>query len=255
MANRVLRDWTDSEVMDNLSPGAEVFFTRLIMRADDYGSYHANPKLLKAGLFPLKTYSETKVAEWLNECIDAGLVFEYEVAGKTYIRIDKFGQRMRNMRNKFPEPLSDKSPQVAANGRKSPPETRNQKLETETRNESETETESASAQVDVWPRFDDWWDLYDKGRSKAKCKKKWEKISQEVREEIMIHTGDYVRATPDKQYRKDPTTYLNNESWNDEIIVRTNGKGIAKDLQHTVAAIDNIVADRDYSRTGQRGSG
>jgi len=27
-----------------------------------------------------------------------------------------------------------------------------------------------------------------------------------------------LNSTPDKQYRKNPETYLNNKSWNDEII-------------------------------------
>jgi hypothetical protein len=32
---------------------------------------------------------------------------------------------------------------------------------------------------------------------------------------------DYVNSTPDKTFRKDPTTYLNNKSFNDEIIIRS----------------------------------
>lgn len=259
MANRVLRNWTDSELMDGLSPGAEVFFTRLIMVADDYGSYHANPKLLKAGLFPLKTYSDVKVAEWLLECVDVGLILEYEVAGRSYIRIKNFGQRMRNMRNKFPEPenvVADNSQKVAANGGESRPETRNQKLETESEKETESESESASAQVVVWPTFEDWWEAYGKKVNVGKCKKKWEQIPHPAREKIMAHTGEYVKATPELQYRKHPLTYLNNESWNDEIIQRTNGKsGIANDLRHTVDSIDALVANRDYSRTRHGGSG
>ena len=39
---------------------------------------------------------------------------------------------------------------------------------------------------------------------------------------IGLHVQNYVDSTPDKQFRKDPTTYLNNECWNDEIIVKTN---------------------------------
>lgn len=160
MANRVLRDWTDSDAMDNLSPGAEVFFTRLIMKADDYGSYHANAKLLKAGLFPLKAYSDVKVAEWLDECITVGLVFRYHVGGRTYIRIKNFGQRMRNMKNKFPEPeneVADNSPQVAADGGESPPETRNEKLES--RNEK-PETENVLPHGDLFLKSWDEWIKY-----------------------------------------------------------------------------------------------
>ena len=65
MPNRVLRDWTASEKMDKLSQGAEVFFTRLIMKADDYGLYYGNPKLLNSALFPLREYDNSQVLKWL----------------------------------------------------------------------------------------------------------------------------------------------------------------------------------------------
>lgn len=138
MANRVLRDWTTSEAVDNLTSGAEVFFTRLIMKADDYGSYHSNPKLIKAALFPLKETSIREIEGWLNECIKAGLVFTYESGGRKYIRIDNFGQRLRNMRNTFPQP--DVNP-LTSRG--------NSRPETETkRNETESETETKPHEFD-----------------------------------------------------------------------------------------------------------
>lgn len=151
MANRVLRDWTTSEVMNRLSSGAETFFTRLIMRADDYGSFYANPKLLKAGLFPLKDVSETTVSGWVDECHIVGLLLKYNVEGKDYIRIKNFGQRLRNMRNVFPPPPADNSQQVAANGSKSPPETKRNELETET--EVETETNGVCDLVELDPEL------------------------------------------------------------------------------------------------------
>jgi hypothetical protein len=136
MANRVIRDWTTSEVMESLSSDGEVLFTRLIMKADDFGSYYANPKLLKAGLFPLKDISFSKIDILVRECESAGLLFRYTVDGKEYIRINNFGQRLRNMRNAFPHP-KDNPQRYAASCCDAPPET-----ETETETEEETETES-----------------------------------------------------------------------------------------------------------------
>jgi hypothetical protein len=140
MANRVIRDWTTSEIMDTLSWEAEVFFARLIMKADDYGSFYANPKLLKAALFPLKEVTYKQIGAWVFECIDAGLIFPYEVEGKEYIRIKNFGQRLQNMRNAFPHPPENKSPEVTVNHGESPPET-----ETKQKQETETKQEAANA--------------------------------------------------------------------------------------------------------------
>jgi len=67
--------------------------------------------------------------------------------------------------------------------------------------------------------FEMWWNLYDKKvGDKKKLMAKWRKIPKREIGEIFKHTKDYVRATPDKKFRKNPQTYLNNESWNDEII-------------------------------------
>lgn len=220
---RLLRDWTDSETMDSLSPGAEVFFTRLIMKADDYGSFHANPKLLKSALFPLRdTMKDKQISEWLQELIETGLVFLYSSDGKRYLRIKSFGQRLRNMRNTFPQP-DNNSPQSAANCRNSPPEEKRREEEKE--DEVETEANAASSgEMTVWPSFNDFWNAYDKKVDRNKCESKWKKIKQEAREKILAHVVLYVETTPDVQYRKNPLTYLNNESWNNDIIAKTPAK-------------------------------
>ena len=132
MANRIIRDWTTSDKMDMLSPGAEVLFTRLIMKADDYGSFHANPKLINAALFPLKDYSMKQISIWLTETVSAGLVGLYEVDGKPYLRIVNFGQRLQNMRNAFPAPSGDFL-QFTVNHGESPPETKRNEVEIETK--------------------------------------------------------------------------------------------------------------------------
>ncbi len=132
MANRILRDWTDSENIDKLSFQAEVLFVRLFMKADDYGCYHANPKLLNASLFPLKSIREADITRWLTECQDSGLIALYENSGKKYLFIKNFGQRLRTMKRKFPEP--DINNPVSDLSATCQPETK--------RNETEVETET-----------------------------------------------------------------------------------------------------------------
>lgn len=67
--------------------------------------------------------------------------------------------------------------------------------------------------------FNTWWDLYDKKvGSKTKLESKWNKLTDDQRTQAIKHTKEYILAQPDKQYRKNPDTYFNNESYNDEII-------------------------------------
>jgi DNA-binding PadR family transcriptional regulator len=71
--------------------------------------------------------------------------------------------------------------------------------------------------------FDRFWDLYDKKTGKVKSQKLWAKLSKTEKETILNHIPLYKRATPEKQFRKNPETYLRNRAWEDEIIKPTNG--------------------------------
>lgn len=109
MPNRILRDWTDSEPVDKLSVEAERFFVRLIMKADDFGRFHAEPIRLKSACFPLKdSIRSTDITRWIGECLSAGLVRCYEANGGRYMCIERFNQRLRQMREKFPKPPANK---------------------------------------------------------------------------------------------------------------------------------------------------
>lgn len=137
MPNRILRDWTDSESVDTLSVNAERFFTRLIMKADDYGRYNANIKFLKSTLFPLKTdVRETDIALWLTECKKCGLIALYDVASKNYLQIENFKQALRQKREKFP------APQMHSGCVADDKHTHSNCVPETKRNESEVETET-----------------------------------------------------------------------------------------------------------------
>lgn len=71
--------------------------------------------------------------------------------------------------------------------------------------------------------FDDFWNLYDKKVGKENSEKKFNKTSESDRALMIEHIPKYKIQYPDKKYRKNPETYINNKSWNDEIIIE-NGK-------------------------------
>ncbi len=80
--------------------------------------------------------------------------------------------------------------------------------------------ESEKTFTEVWPTFDDFWNEYDKKVGlKSKVQKKWSALRQDDRELVMAHIPNYKLVQPDKQFRKDPTTYLNNKGWLDELII------------------------------------
>ena len=162
MPERMLRDWTDSEAVDKISWQAECLFVRLIMKADDFGRYHGNPKLLRSLLFPLKDgLRDADISRWIAECETAGLLRVYtdKVSGKPFIEIRKFGQRLRTKKARFPDENGNlsatcgKVPQNAAEcGRmpQSAEDCRNVRLEEEGEVEEEKERVNARAREGVW---------------------------------------------------------------------------------------------------------
>lgn len=69
--------------------------------------------------------------------------------------------------------------------------------------------------------FEEFWSVYDKKVSKEKCKKLWNKLTKKEQNDCMIYIPKYKMAQPQKQYRKNPDTFLRNKSWNDELIYQS----------------------------------
>ena len=74
------------------------------MKADDYGCFYGNLKLLRAALYPLKQISDNDLQKCIDECRENGLIILYESDNKNFIHINNFGQRLRIMKSKFPQP-------------------------------------------------------------------------------------------------------------------------------------------------------
>ena len=85
--------------------------------------------------------------------------------------------------------------------------------ETETYTEKEKETDMAYG-------FDEFWSIYERKGNKMQSMKAWRKLKPSIELQLQIYDAAriYVQATPDKQYRKDASTWLNNQCWNDEVI-------------------------------------
>jgi len=85
--------------------------------------------------------------------------------------------------------------------------------------EDENENEDINVNKIIDESFEIFWNEYDKKvGEKKKIKKKWDKLREAEREAIMLYIPEYKKSQPNKQYRKHPQTFLNNRSWEDELI-------------------------------------
>jgi hypothetical protein len=88
--------------------------------------------------------------------------------------------------------------------------------------ETETENRTITINENINIDFEWFWNDYDKKvGDKQKLKKKWNKLTDIERQNAMNYIDLYKQSVPDKQFRKNPETFLNNKSWNDEIINRS----------------------------------
>ena len=143
MPNRIAHEKAcNSPTLDVLSDGAERLFWRAMTKADDYGRFDADPRVLLGACFPLRIgkMRPVQVQAWRDELVAAGAWALYEVGGHVYGHFTGWldHQRKRDSRPKFPEPSAGQpidpftpenqeessgcgeSPQVAANGGDSP---------------------------------------------------------------------------------------------------------------------------------------
>jgi hypothetical protein len=88
-------------------------------------------------------------------------------------------------------------------------------------NRQEPSVRESSSRAREDDGFDEVWDLYDKKESKLYARRAWGRLSKKDRAAALARIPDYVRATPDRKYRANLSTWLNGRKWEDEDLPAT----------------------------------
>jgi len=134
-------------------------------------------------------------------------------------------EKNRNFTNKYElnyEQNTVASEQKSQGSEKSSPKGSEKSSQTKESNKETLSKEKDDLITIKLKAFERWWNMYDKKVSRAKTEKKFLSLKSALHNDILSHTKEYVKSTPDKAFRKNPLTYLNNECWEDEII-KNNG--------------------------------
>lgn len=119
MPNRVMRDTArSSKTLAQLTDFGERGFWRLILAADDFGRFPADPSLVLAACFPrmMEKVSLLMCEQMLRECEAAGLITLYEAEGALYgqfVKADKYFTR-RSKHSKYPSATQVRSIRIAS---------------------------------------------------------------------------------------------------------------------------------------------
>ena len=175
MPSRILKDsiLTD-KAFNSLTLTEESIYHRLLVSADDYGIFYADPILLLRILYPRKTdVTEEVIREGLDHMEEAGIIIRYTAEGEDYLKICSWenNQRLRNGRHKFPCPEGFEEEE--------PPET-------EAEAEKETESNEEKKKESKPPK---------EKASKEKTADPDSKIADEIVIDLLLHDNTKYNVT------------------------------------------------------------
>lgn len=227
MPSRIIKESiVTSESLAGVSADAERFFWRLVVKADDFGLFYGNPRILASMCFPLDPPKEQKIMSWLAELVSLGMVGTYtsDEDGKQYLKLlswDKH-QQQRAKKSKFPLPISFDNTCNQSNGNQMKSNVPvnengnvNEKRETKTR----TRPNGAKGEGSSFDRF---WSAYPRRVGKQDALKAWGQLNPDDALVDLIVSGVERWKTCD-QWTKDggaficyPATFLRGRRWEED---------------------------------------
>lgn len=215
--------WEDTKI-GKLTWGARLLYIGLWNFSDDLGVVIGNPIWLKTRIFPYDQIQVQQFEKLLSELAINGFICQFSYMDEDFIYLPNFARHQTINRPN----LEDVNIPKAVLDCLKPTFTEQSLMnhgtitdESVTKEEVEKEVKDKhSLRVrEGDEEFERFWDIYSKKVGKKdKVKAKFLKLSKADRAKIFETLPAYVASTPDSRYRKNPETYLNNESWNDEII-------------------------------------
>ena len=205
-----------SNSISHLSAMEEVVFIHLIVSCDDYGRFYAHPEIIKGMLFPLRNFKAEQIEDVLTKLEDEGMIIRYECEGTAYLELTAWMnyQSPRAKSSKYPGPSNEGSiihHQEDENECK-------QVQETASNDEQSQRQEPKTAE-----RFEKFWNAYPKKVGKKAAEKAFEKakVSESLLQTML---SSIEKAKMSSQWQKDngqyipnPTTWLNQGRWMDEL--------------------------------------
>lgn len=265
-----------SERIAAVSWDARLVLKGLESYVDDNGVGKDDLALIVADVFPRDLSRNPpgtlqKVSEAISDLDDAGLIWRYEANGTKFLYVSfwESAQRIEKpTRGRFPRPdgtlnyreseIRESSPTIPVIlPEPSGLEQRNRGTEEQNLSCASDDARDRSTSNDAPERFDEFWDTYAKkvDRKKAEQKYKLALKKRGVTADLLISSAqsyiDFQKSEgKHPQFTKDPATWLNNESWTNELADRRVGElQLSPEWQTPEQPPDEILSDPDaYSK-------
>jgi len=189
---------------------------------------------------------ESRFITWFKDCIKVGL-FEL-INNNKYFHCPPLTKNMSVWETKKDNGSKGGRPKITETITETITESKakhkaNQKhniIEHNSTEHNNTEEYIESEILETFP-FDYFWRQYNKKVGNIeKIQKKWLALTELEREAIMDYIPNYVLSTPEKKFRKNPETFLNQRGWEDEIIANTKNQTQTDKYATAIKAVDDI---------------
>lgn len=201
-----------SRKVNRLTDRAALLYTWLIPHTDDYGHLEGDAFSIKAKIFPMRKIKESEIEKDLALIEKNGLIFRYEIGQEQYIEIVGFDNfqvfrtdRVRVKLHPFPKGF-----QTATSGIPM--------------GEIVSLSEVKLSQVKLSEAFVIFWESYPKKVAKRKAELAFKKIKAseypKIFEALEKHKKTDQWTKDDGKFIPHPTTWLNQERWNDQLEVK-----------------------------------
>lgn len=254
--------WTSEDVAALTWP-TRLLFIGLWSYVDDNGVGRDNPKLIKADLFPLEDDPRetlATVSRGLQELSEGGQITRYTVARKDFLCINAWSSHQRiDKPNKarYPDLTCENvviRESVATSSRESREipapgagEQGNRGTEEQGKTHTTTDVVAAPAKAVAVREmstegFSEFWDAYGKKVGRGAAEKAFAKAVKKVSSDRIVaaahdHAAWHQRNRTEERFIPHPTTWLNEERWQDERSERTQAP-ISRQQAETDAVFD-----------------
>ena len=182
--------------------------------------------------------SATEIRDVLDYCIKLEMLF----LNNGFINSESLDERLKPVYEKRGKSKDICKKQLRINGKFTINNTgTNGVSATETPQSKVKESKVNKSIVNV--EFSSFWDLYDKKvGDREKLERKWNSFTDQERFEIMDYIPKYKIVQSEKKFRKDPQTFFNNKSWQDELV------GFKPDLKENIFKRQNTEFEEYKAR-------
>lgn len=195
-----------NEYLVELDPQTRLLFIGLWLMADREGRLEDRPKKVKMQVFPADPWD---IDPMLDQLAGKRMIVRYEVDSARYIEIPSWSKHQ--------------NPHVNERASTIPAPCENSTNPADSLIPDSLIPEKDKGQrpsVLTTSKFDDFWETYPKKRKKKRAREIWRSKKLNALAEHIIEDVE-LRKTKDERwtqgYIPDPTTYLNQERWEDEL--------------------------------------